>query len=296
MTWQAAFILGLGATASLGVLLLVLVPGKPGLQGAVDRVDGRTGLPAPVTDQPWTLDGVADRLGAWLLPRVSGLKVTGVLPNGQDLALTDTSMVSHLGQRAVGALTGALVGPVVSAILGFSWGTSVGAAVVFAALAYLYMGSDLRRRAAKEREQFSEGAVVYLELVAIARLSGAGAVQSMHDATEVADHPGLKRIESVLAHARWTGTSAWQALEAEALRVGLPEMGVIADITRTAGEDETEIYASLRSRAASLRNARVNAIRQGAKRASTLISLPVTGLLLVFAVGLGYPFLMGMKL
>ncbi|MGC0252664.1 hypothetical protein [Pseudactinotalea sp. Z1748] len=296
MTWQIAFVLGLGATAGLGVLLLALVPGRSNLQGAVDRVDGRTGVPELSSEPGLSLDALADWLGAWMLPRLSERKIPGLLPSKHDLAITDTSMVSHLGQRAVAALVGALVGPVASGVLGFSVGTSVGAALVFAVLAYAYMGRSLTAQAAKQREQFSEAAVVYLELMAIARLSGAGAAQSMQDATEVADHPGLKRIHGVLAHARWTGVSAWQALADESVRLALPEMGAIADITRSAGEDETEIYANLRARAASMRNARVNVIRQGAKRATTMITLPVTGLLLVFAVALGYPFLQGMNL
>jgi len=294
MTWQIAFLLALGATAALMVAGLALVPARPALKAAVDRVDGRNDLPAPAADSEAMLDRWVERLGAWLLPRLNASKIPGLLPASPDLAITGTSMTAHLGERAVAALFGALLGPVVSAMLGFSAGTSVGAALLFAVAGWALVAANLPQKAKKERAAFTEAAVVYLELLAIARLSGAGAAQSMQDATEVADHPGLRRIGEVLNHARWTGMSAWQGLHEESLRLKLPEMGAIADITRSAGEDETEIYANLRARASTLRNARLNEIRQGAGRSRTLIAVPATGLLLVFAAGLAYPFLQGM--
>lgn len=296
MTWQIAFLLALGLTAGLVVAGLALIPGRPDLKAAADRIDGHHNLPAPVGESDATLDRVVDQVGAWLLPRVNTSKIPGLLPKNEDLAIIGTSMTTHMGERAVSALLGGLLGPVVSAMLGFSAGATVGAALLFAAAGWVLVAVSLTQKATKERQGFTEAAVVYLELLAIARLSGAGAAQSMQDATEVADHPGLRRIREVLNRSRWTGVSAWQGLQQESARLKLPEMGAIADITRSAGEDEAEIYANLRARASTLRNARVNEIRKSAKHSRTLIAIPATGLLLVFAVGLTYPFLQGMGL
>lgn len=296
MMWQVAFGLALSFTLSTIVAVRALLPGVPRLQSAINRVDSAAEQ-TPDREQGWPqLDRIVRTLGAWLTQRLQDHHVPGILPRQQDLAITGSSLPVHLGEKATLTLLGAVLGPVLAGVAGLSWASVAGGAVVFAGLGYWFGEAALKQKAERQRSEFIEAAVIYLELLAIARLSGAGAAQSMEEAAQIADHPGMDRIGRVLAQSRWSGISAWQGLDREAKRLDLPHMRTIADIVRSAGEDESEIYANLRAQSASLRNAQVAQIKKDAKRAQALIALPIIGMLFIFAAGLTYPFIQGLYL
>lgn len=300
MTWQIVVLLACLPAMAVVLIVRAIAPGRPTIQALMDDTEDHL---APTSNHPAVAPGTPDRydrLAAWLGLRVSQRlrhhHVPGLLPRPADAALLGISITHHLGEKAIAALLGALLGPLTARLMGLSALSTFGAALTFAAAGYVLVGHRLTKRAQKVRADFADVASMYLEVVAMSRLSGASVTKCLTDAAGVGDHPEMVRIASVLDRARWSGTPPWEAMEAEADRLALPEMRAIADIARTGGSDDAEMYRSLRSRASAMRSSQLGRIRQAAKQASVLVSVPVSGLLLVFCAALAYPFLIGLQL
>jgi len=298
VSWQAA--LGAAAVATAGVLVLlrVLAPGRPSLQAIADRdQDGQVPAgPGPEGGSADRYDQAMRMLGARVLGRLRHNRVPGLLPDRTDAALLGVSVAHHVGEKILAALFGAALGPLSAVLFGATPASTVGAGVVFAAGAYVLIGWRFADQAKQRRREFAEVAAMYLEVVAMARLSGASVTRCLREAAAMSTHRELARIRDVLERCRLAGTPAWEGLEQEADRLRLPEMRTIADIARMGGRDDAEMYRALRARAASMRGSQLARVRESAKRAGVLVSLPVSGLLLVFCVALAYPFMTGLHL
>lgn len=211
-----------------------------------------------------------------------------------DLLITGTTPEQMAAQKVAYALVGLVFPALLTAILGIA-GLSV--PVLLPAAAGLGLGLamsflpevELRRRAARAREQMRRTVCAYLELVALERAADAGAVEALERAASIGHDAGFLHVREALLRARLEGRTPWTQLAALAADVDVAELGDVADIMRLSGEDGAAVLATLRARAASLRTSLLQAEVAAANEASERMSIPVALLGVAFMALLGFP-------
>src|SRR5690625_1413585 len=172
----------LGAT---GIMLLLreLLIGHPRLSSALDRIDGTPTdqLPPTTTSSSW-FDArriqIGTRLGRYISPDDERTNI--FIPSRADLAIVGQPYQRILGQQVILGLLGALVGALYAFILSQSilpippLAGPVCAALALGCLCFFVPVMGVRNDARAERVEYTRTASTYLELMAIARISGAG--------------------------------------------------------------------------------------------------------------------------
>jgi hypothetical protein len=275
-----------GATAGLGLAFLLRwwvleVPDLAGVRARRDRLllDGGVS-PVGLSRRDAFLQALARRLG--LSRHQRDLDIVG--------ETASTLALHKLGY----ALLGLMFPPVLSlvmAIVGMRVALSVPVAfsLLLAAVLFFVPDADLRRRAAAERDAFRRAVCVYLELVALERAADAGAGESLARAAAVSDARPFLMVRDELDRAQLAGVPAWRGLARLAERVGVPELGDVADIMTLTGEDGAAVYSTLRAKASSLRGALLSRDAAQANTASEHMIIPVALLGVAFMALLGYP-------
>lgn len=284
-----------GATLGAGVALVVagLQPYRPDLTAVVARLDAANVPTRPTTYGPSSTP--SNPIARWATTRLAPFSDRFGLPRLRaDLELVGDSP-SHLLVRKVGyAALGLAFPPVlafVMAVIGLRLPIAIPAiaSVAFAAVLFFVPDLDVRRGALGVRREMRRAVVVYLELVALERAADAGASEALHRAAAIGDGRAFALIRDALTRAQLSGVPAWQGIEDLATSTGMPELGDVADIMRLSGEGGAAVYATLRTRAASLRTALINQDVARANSASEQMVMPVAMLGLVFMVLLAYP-------
>jgi Flp pilus assembly protein TadB len=285
-----------GAIIGLGLLLLIRphVPAQPRLTSALDRLSG--------ADRPQVLSPAAradtsagGRVGAWTQRHVS--LHPRLLPSASDLDLAGKQVHTVLGEKVLFSLAILVAGPllmVLTSLLGLGLPplAPVGVTLAAAAGAFFLPDLQIRDQAKAAREEFSRAVAAYLELLAIERISGAGATQATEGAARVAQSWPFQRITEALERARWAGHSPWQALDDLGDETAVPELHAVANIMRMAGQEDSAVYDQLRSRAKSMRNSHLAKEHKRANEDSVRMSIPVTCTALVFMAMLVFPMLL----
>jgi Flp pilus assembly protein TadB len=284
LNWHLAIAVVGGAAVGLGVFLVVreLVPATPALGPALRRLHQPPGTSAvgPAARQPEWLTG----LSRWLRPPHRQLALIDQTPERYALSLLLSGLIGLAAPTLLG-VTLLAVGvrlPVVVPVLG-----SLGLALVCALSAH----RSVITRADRARDEFRAAICTYLDLVALQLSAAHGPVQSLERAAAVCDGWVFDRIREALRIAQMQMHSPWDELRDLADRIGIPELGDVGAIMRSAGSEGAQVHETLRSRADSLRDQ----IRtDNLTRAEGVTSrLDIPGSLLVFVL-LGfviYPFI-----
>ncbi|MEV1142905.1 type II secretion system F family protein [Micromonospora sp. NPDC049799] len=284
LNWHLAIAVVGGAAVGLGVFLVVreLVPATPALGPALRRLHQPPGTSAvaPAARQPEWLTG----LSRWLRPPHRQLALIDQTPERYALSLLLSGLIGLAAPTLLG-VTLLAVGvrlPVVVPVLG-----SLGLALVCALSAH----RSVITRADRARDEFRAAICTYLDLVALQLSAAHGPVQSLERAAAVCDGWVFERIREALRIAQMQMHSPWDELRDLADRIGIPELGDVGAIMRSAGSEGAQVHETLRSRADSLRDQ----IRtDNLTRAEGVTSrLDIPGSLLVFVL-LGfviYPFI-----
>ncbi|MFI7578717.1 type II secretion system F family protein [Micromonospora sp. NPDC049497] len=284
LNWHLAIAVVGGAAVGLGVFLVVreLVPATPALGPALRRLHQPPGTAAvaPAARQPEWLTG----LSRWLRPPHRQLALIDQTPERYALSLLLSGLIGLAAPTLLG-VTLLAVGvrlPVVVPVLG-----SLGLALVCALSAH----RSVITRADRARDEFRAAICTYLDLVALQLSAAHGPVQSLERAAAVCDGWVFERIREALRIAQMQMHSPWDELRDLADRIGIPELGDVGAIMRSAGSEGAQVHETLRSRADSLRDQ----IRtDNLTRAEGVTSrLDIPGSLLVFVL-LGfviYPFI-----
>ena len=279
-----------GLVVGVGVLLLLreAVPGHPHLGAALNRIAGADRRTAPAVGGV----ALADRVGAALEPHLTHRRLVRV--PAQDLALLDTTVPAFLGRKAAYAMLGLGFAPLLAAGMALAGAglplvvPTVGSLALAVGL-WLVPDLDVHLRAAAARLDFARAITAYLDLTALERAAGSGASQAMERAALVGDSWVFERLRSELLRAQWTGTPPWEALEALADHLRLPELSDLADIMRLSGEEGTAVYDTLRARSKGMRSALLTREQTAANADSERMVIPVALLGLVFLCLLAYP-------
>ena len=278
-----------GLVVGAGALLLLreAVPGHPHLGAALSRIAGADRRAAAAGGA-----GLVHRVGAALEPHLADRRLVR-LPV-QDLALLGTTAAAFLGRKAAYALLGLAFTPLLAAGVALAGAglplvvPAVGSLALAVGL-WLVPDLDVHLRAAAARLDFARAVTAYLDLTALERAAGSGASQAMERAALVGDSWAFERLRGELLRARWSGTPPWQALEALADQLRLPELSDLADIMRLSGEEGTAVYDTLRARSRGMRSALLTREQTAANADSERMVIPVALLGLVFLCLLAYP-------
>ncbi len=275
-----------GALIGLGAALLIglIFPAEPDLVDTLARL-----TPAPRrradTDDPAEVAGGQERLGIWAmktLPTASWLRTPA-----KDLAVLRTGPARFLGQKILYAVLGLAIPAMLTgffALLGLTFPIAVpGIASIGLGVAMFFLPDYNAADEAKQaRLEFSRALGAYIDLVALERNGGSGSRQALEVAAQVGDSWVFRRLSEELARSRWSGQPPWDALRGLADELGLPDLSDLADIMRLAGDQDTQVYAQLRARSASMRTAMLTAELAKANLIEERMYIPASLLGLVF--------------
>jgi Flp pilus assembly protein TadB len=285
-----------GAMVGLGLALLIwrLVPTTPDVVDVVRRYSMEAVKERSAVREDVAPTSLVERLGLWAMRRLPAT-VWGKTPT-KELRLLRIPLHRHYGNKVAFAVVGLAVPPLLGyylVVMGLPIPlvAPAGVSLVAAAFMFLLPDIDVRTEAKYARADFSRALGVYTDLVALERLSGAGARQAMESAAEVGDSWVFRRIGEELQRSRWNGVAPWDALQDLAAELGLSELGDLADVMRMSGEG-SQVYDNLRARSTAMRSAMLNTERAKANAASERLNMPMSMLGVVFMVILITPALL----
>lgn len=280
---QLALLGGMLIGAGIALMIWRLTPAQPDLADVINRYSAAANrrhtdlVAAHQTD-------TTDRLGVWAIKRLP-TSWWGKTPT-RELALLGIPVSRHYGRKTTFALIGLLAVPLLTALLTvLNWSVPIMiptiGSLALAALMFWIPDADVRTAATRAREEFSRAMGAYIDLVALERIAGSGARQSMELAAQIGDSWVFKRLGEELARSRWSGLAPWDALHALAEEMGLPDLDDLADIMRLSQEG-AQVYASLRARSAGIRAAMLSSELTKANATGERMNMPMSLLGVVF--------------
>jgi tight adherence protein C len=276
----AALIWAAVAGVALALVVLGLLPSRPVL-GAAQRPAA-----APLGRQSQWPQWVGSRL----LRRFGGL----LRVPREDLALVGRTPAEHTGRQVLYALGGLVFPQLLTALLALAGALPPLAfpvlfSLALAAVGWLAVEVEVRREAARAREEFRFATASFLERAALTRAADAGAADALYRTAAVGDGWALERIRTALERSRLSGASPWESLAQLATEIGVPELARPADTFALAGDAGATVYTTLRAQAKALRVAMLADAKAAANRASERLMIPLAGLAIVFLLFIGYP-------
>lgn len=280
---QLALLGGMLIGAGVAMALWRLVPAQPDLADVINRYSASANRRSTDLVTAHQSD-TTDRLGVWAIKRLP-TSWWGKTPT-RELALLGIPVYRHYGKKVTFALIGLLIVPMLTVLLtALAWSVPIVVptigSVVMAVVLFWIPDADVRADAARAREEFSRAMGAYIDLVALERMAGSGARQSMELASEVGDSWVFKRLGEELARSRWSGLAPWDALHGLADEMGLPDLDDLADIMRLSQEG-AQVYASLRARSAGIRAAMLSSELAKANATGERMNMPMSLLGVVF--------------
>lgn len=280
-----------GALVGTGIYLMVhqVLPGVPALGRALERLNSEPTPPLDIQQGAPLAEQVGTRLQRRLGSHASHL----TLASDADLEILDKPRYELLGEKAVSAGLGFLFGPFTSLVMtlggvGVGYLLPAGLSLVFATLGWFFPDLAVRDQAKTAREDVAAAVSAYLDLVAIARVSGDAPNEAMDRASTITGNAAFRRIAQAIKRSSWAGTPPWDALTELKTRLNVPELGDVADIMRLSGEGAT-ITNSLRQRARALRDAQLTEEHSRAQSQSERLTMAMSLTGLVFLLMLLYP-------
>ncbi|WP_116949273.1 type II secretion system F family protein [Jiangella endophytica] len=294
-TTQLAVLLGLGSGAGLLVILRELVGRVGRLPHPVHAAQRLTGTADPAAGLAEATDpggGVAARVGRAVLRR--GARSSLLHVPYRDLALLRRSVAQFLGERAICAAIGLVLPTAASAALtigGLRLPFVVPAitgpvAAMLLSFLPLYTVADLARA---KRAEFRRAMATYIDLVALERAAGSGATQSLESAARIGQSWAFQRVRDELAHARWAGVPAWEALRAVGRELRLPELADTGDVMRMSAREGATVYDVLRARASAMRSELLTGDQARAGSRTERATAPLAATAVVFMLILAAP-------
>ncbi|WP_331731612.1 type II secretion system F family protein [Kitasatospora sp. NBC_01300] len=281
-----------GALTGLGVAIAIAgaTRARPDLGDVLRRVDARRleNLdPRPVR----IADSVLERLGGRLLGQLGEGVIR--LPR-RDLELLGRTPAQHVGHKIGFAILGLLFPALVPAVVTLAGGHLPFAvpalvAVGLAGLAWLVPDLNVREEAGEARREFRFAVASYLELVCLERAADAGPSEALRKAAAIGEGWVFTRLRDALTRAELGGLPPWEGLRQLSDELGVPELGAPADIMAVAGEEGASVYTTLQAQAASLRGSLLADEQTRANIASEKMIIPVTALVLIMSLYIGYP-------
>jgi len=282
----------IGAVGGAGLLLLALAVSPPriDLAAAVGRLDARrVAAPIPIAESPTWAQRLVGRATTSMTGR--GLVRTGTREN---LALEGRTLEEHFVSKFAVALVGLLIPVglvVVLAAAGLRVGTTVPVIVGLAMATGFFFVPDvaLAQAADVRRKELRRALACYLDLVSMGLAGGRGVPEALSDAARIGRGRGFDLLSGALAHARYAGTSTWEAFADLGYRTGVTELRDLGSALALVADDGAKIRDSLSARAATSRSRQLAEAEGDAEHASESIKNAHLLLGFAFLVFLAYP-------
>jgi tight adherence protein C len=288
----------IGGLAGLALFLAVfaLLPRRVSLSGRIAAFDASQAAPmgeraAPAADSTGSETELTRRLGRALerFCAEQGWQFPSLRAN---LRLTGRSVESFFGTKALLAVFGLVVPPTLLTglrLLGLHLPVvvPVWAGLVFAVIFFFLPDLELRQEVEKRRRNFRHAIGAFLDLVAMNLAGGRGVPEALMAASEIGEGWAFWRIRDVLANARLTGQTPWQALGALGAEVRVDELKDLAAALSLVAEDGAKVRESLAARAVNLRRRELADLEgQAAERSQSMLvaQLVMAGAFLVFLI------------
>ncbi len=283
---QAAMLAGAGLGIGLVLLLVARVATSPDLGAAMAN------LTTPTTPTGVEASDLTARFGRWL--RTTSPRLAAGRARPADLALLGVDPARHAGDKILGAVAGLFAPTLITAaftLVGVHLPVAIPliAGIGFAAVLLIGADQTLARRARAARVEVRRALSAYADLLSLERSAGAGAAEAMESAAAAAPNWVFHRLHTTLVQARLAGQSPWDALAQLAADVDTPELADLAGVMRLAGEESTSVHATLKARAAALRNALAEDAHAQANSAMQQMMLPLAGMALIYLILLALP-------
>jgi hypothetical protein len=281
------------ATAGCGLALGAVLLARALRPRRVDPVAALHRLTQPPAQQKTAATGALSRLAGsgpvTALARGSML----TLPH-QDLALLGATPEDYVAYRLLTALTGLLIGPIVAAVPlaeGVHLPLEVPAALSLLLAAGLWMTSaqDFTGKAATARRDAKYHLLALLDITALEISASSAPLQAIEQATAALDAWSTARIADTLLRAQLAARAPWDTLETLGRQIGLTALAETAGMLRAAQAEGTGAHTRLTARADALRAELAADEEAAANAASERMVIPMTVLVLIFMILIGYP-------
>ena len=283
MTGLGVFVVvALASLVGLGVTMTVagLRPARASLGELLRKLDAQPDRPtARVVAPPWA----RPLLNKFAVPRT-------------ELALLNRSMDSYIAVKVACVLLGLALPLLMSLLL---WAARInlplyvpaGASLIGAAVFWFVVDADIRYKARTARREAAYAICSYLDLVALERAAGRGAVAALERPADIGTGWVFDKLRAAMAQARWEQRAPWDALREVGDELNVPVLGDVGAVMQLSGETGTQAYQTLRSLAEGLRVSIIAEEQTRANSDTTVLSVPSTALVIVlFAMG-AYPML-----
>lgn len=285
--WQLIAACGILIGIALTLIIAELLPKQPRLADSLERL-GTTTRSRP--DSRGGDSQLETRIGAFMTRRLPPSPLTRI-PQ-RDLDIIEWAPAHYLTVKVLFALLG-LVLPSVLVAVAWVFGITIpiaAAAGIPLAIGFYFLPNLVVNSQAKERRgEFSLAVASYVELVGMAQRGGQGPTAALERAAGTADNWIFARIREQLVRARYANDSPWDGLRGLSDQIGVPELRELADIVRLSGEENADIYASLRAKGSSLRTTLLSRENTRANERSEKMTIPMSLLGLILVVILMYP-------
>lgn len=293
---QLAALVGILFGTGCVILISQVLPAAPELGSVLDRLSPDRTLSR--TTQIPTHGGdisATGRIGLWISRQAPWLMLGKVA--AADLDILQLPMHRFYAMKVEYALLGFLSPTIVDLGIWLIGGTmklplAAGASILLALVFSIMPNQSVAQRAKKARKTFQWALIAYIELVAIERHAGQGAQPALERAASMSDSWVFRRLSEELSRSRWAGESPWEGLTRLGQQLQVEALADFAEVMRLSGEKGASVYEVLRARAASLRTQIVNQDQGDATAQTQLMSIPIGGMFLVFAIMLTVPALL----
>ena len=276
-----------GMIAALGAML-ILREFRPRHPHAADTAARLTGT-AQVTYVDEDSTDLTNRVGRAVLRHAGTWSVLRI-PH-RDLQLLRVSVTRFVGEKVLLALVGLLIpaaATVVASLTGLQLPFTIPAVAGLAMSAVLFFVPNwtIADKANTARKEWKRAMTCYVDLVALERAGGAGAIQSLEHAATIGDSWVFARLSEELDRARWSQEPAWGALRSVGEELRLPELVKTADVMRLAGDQGATVYENLRARASEMRNEQLtdDKARAGARTERAVLPVALTAIVFVLTL------------
>jgi hypothetical protein len=280
----SAWLVVAGMLGGLGPWLFIreLIPARPSLQAALDRLDSAGGRAADQAPFRVRLGRHLAAVAPWLPLPAADLRILGKEP------------ADWLASKAGYGAAGLGLAPALSALAGLSghplpWAIPVGGMLALGVLMSFVPDQLTRLRAKQQRADFRHALASYVDLVALERGAGAGPTEALEAAAEIGGGWAFQRIAAALDQARKASQPPWDGLARLAHQIGVGELGDLADVAEVAGQDGARILDTLSARAEAMRSQALAVAKAQAGARSTTMVLPIALLAGGFLVLLIFP-------
>jgi tight adherence protein C len=266
---------GAGIGLGLARIAWLLAPRRVDMVGAAQRWEAARATAVVHSPSGIGRPNLQTRLGRMLAVRL-GRHSIQLQQVRQDLAMVNRDVEGFLVTTSLRSFAGLVLPSVLFALLA-SAGTSppTSAPLVFGLILGVGMifvsVEQLHREANDRRDELRRTLSTYLDLVAMAMAGGRGHPEALPMAAQIGSGWTFELLEDTVVGARDAGTTPWAALGELGRRCDISELRDLAVAVSLVADNGARVRETLMARAESLRQSRITAAQEDAKKRSDSI-------------------------